>query len=55
MSKPKVIYETTESGRRAFVECPDCRNKGWIDDGQWQGKASILCEHCGYHETHDFR
>lgn len=32
--------------------CPKCKIWGYIDDDQFKGITSILCE-CGFHETID--
>jgi len=34
------------------VRCPKCGVWGVIDDDQFHGRVSILCE-CGFHETVD--
>ena len=34
-----------------WFQCPGCGDKGHIDKEQAEGKISILCENCGYHET----
>lgn len=39
----------------AVVRCPGCRGAGTVDFDQYQGKASIDCDNCDYHETHDLR
>lgn len=67
MSKPEVlivlkqgIYKDppTYSERRepwAVIRCPGCRGAAAIDLDQWEGKVSIQCSNCNYHETHDLR
>lgn len=37
----------------AVVRCPDCKGAGPIDLDQWEGKVSIQCDNCNYHETHN--
>lgn len=32
--------------------CPGCRVWGYVDDDQYRGHVSILCD-CGFHETID--
>jgi hypothetical protein len=32
--------------------CPGCGVEAILDDDQYHGRVSILCD-CGYHETHD--
>ncbi len=32
--------------------CPDCGVKGDLDDDQFNGRVSILCD-CGFHKTVD--
>ena len=39
----------------AVIRCPGCKGSGNIDRDQYEGTVSILCEFCGYHETHDLR
>jgi len=36
------------------AQCPDCGIWGELDDDQYHGRVSMLCE-CGYHETHKFQ
>ncbi len=36
----------------AVVRCPGCQGAGAIDLDQFQGKVSIDCDNCDYHETH---
>ena len=31
-------------------KCPDCNVWGYIDDDQYNGRVSILCN-CGFHQT----
>lgn len=38
----------------AFTKCPDCGIIGFIDQDQFEGGISMLCD-CGYHEYCDFR
>ena len=35
------------------LKCPDCKIWGHIDDGQFHGRVSCLCN-CGYHKTVDW-
>lgn len=39
----------------AFVKCPSCGSIGKIDREQFEGKISIICSTCDWHETHDLR
>jgi len=34
-----------------LFQCPKCKDYGYIDKEQAEGKVSVLCENCGYHET----
>jgi Zn ribbon nucleic-acid-binding protein len=36
-----------------LLQCPQCQSLGVIDDDQYHGRVSVLCE-CGYHETKDW-
>lgn len=49
--RPGVIGATEESF--PLFRCPDCKRTGEIDDDQFRGTISILCE-CGYHEAKDW-
>jgi len=46
-----VIYEVKDAPNGGHLfRCPQCRKWGLLDDDQWQGKVSILCD-CGFHQT----
>lgn len=49
---PDVIGANAESF--PLFRCPGCKGTGTIDRDQFYGRVSILCEHCGYHETQDW-
>ena len=34
-----------------LFQCPKCKGHGYIDKEQAEGKVSVLCENCGYHQT----
>ena len=36
------------------LHCPDCKIWGDIDDDQYNGRISVLCQ-CGYHVTINFK
>jgi hypothetical protein len=61
MTKPEVLEVSGVSPERqapelyASIRCPGCKGIGWIDRDQYEGKVSILCAECGWHETHDLR
>ena len=51
---PEVIFESrSDAEKRAWVRCPYCGAIGSVDEGQFEGRVSIHCTKCGYHETHD--
>ena len=59
--KPKVAVlhsHVLGATRLSFplFRCPNCLNKGYIDEDQFHGLTSIVCEveDCGYHETRDW-
>lgn len=37
----------------AVIRCPGCKQAGSVDLDQYQGKVSIQCDNCDYHETHN--
>lgn len=55
MTVPKVhsVWKRNDY-LRAMVECPGCGYLACIDKDQYEGKVSIDCPECDYHETHDF-
>ncbi len=34
-----------------LFRCPKCEQTGWIDEDQFNGRVSIVCAYCDYHET----
>lgn len=38
-----------------MATCPNCGTRGRIDRDQYEGKVSVDCPECPYHETHDHR
>lgn len=37
------------------VECPGCKTWADVDTDQFEGRVSMDCPNCEYHETHDLR
>ena len=37
-----------------YIKCPNCGLEVSIDQDQYEGKISIDCPNCKYHETHNF-
>ena len=37
-----------------LFRCPKCKKSGVIDDDQFHGRVSIICEFCDYHDTKDW-
>lgn len=54
MPKPDNVQKLVDPTNIAYAvcNCPKCTQLGVLDEEQYHGKVSILCE-CGYHETHD--
>ncbi len=52
MLTPDQVGATKESF--PLFRCPSCKGVGDIDDDQFHGRVSILCEACVYHETTDW-
>jgi len=50
---PEIIEATRDGKPIKKLRCPDCGIFGQIDDDQFHGRVSVLCE-CGFHETIDF-
>jgi Zn finger protein HypA/HybF involved in hydrogenase expression len=54
--RPIVLSESpSDPDERALVQCPDCGGIGSVDEDQHEGRVSIDCPKCEYHETHDLR
>ena len=56
MYELKMVERIEDGEEKTIVtkfKCPDCKVWGDIDDDQFKGKVSILCD-CGFHETIDF-
>lgn len=54
MEKPELIYGPFPDKKdTAFVRCPGCQETLWINQDQYEGKVSMDCPECDYHETHD--
>ena len=49
---PLTLGATQESF--PLFRCPQCLETGLIDDDQFHGRVSIICEFCQYHETQDW-
>ena len=46
-----MIYEIKDGlDGGHLLRCPRCRKWGLLDDDQWNGKVSVLCD-CGFHQT----
>ncbi len=55
---PKIVYLIGDHRvicDGAFVKCPGCGLVARVDQEQFEGKVSIDCPECPYHETHDLR
>lgn len=52
-SKVKKLEWTPD--RYALFNCPRCETQAWLDKDQYEGKVSINCGNCEFHETIDFR
>ena len=37
------------------LNCPGCGQWGFIDDDQYNGRVSIDCPDCEFHETHNLK
>ena len=50
-SRKMIIQDVMLDGKevKKFC-CPECGVWGYIDDDQFHGRVSILCE-CGFHKT----
>lgn len=46
----KLVDPTPDS--YAVCNCPNCGAFTVMDEDQYHGRVSMLCD-CGYHETHD--
>lgn len=58
MAKPKLIKDLREDNDvdyAASIYCPNCESIGLIDEEQFNGEVSMICQEdgCDYHETHD--
>ncbi len=49
----KIIEVISDGKPIKKLRCPDCGNFGEIDDDQFYGRISTLCD-CGFHKTIDF-
>lgn len=49
---PDVVGANKESF--PLFRCPGCKGVGEIDDDQFNGRVSIDCTNCEYHETQDW-
>ena len=39
----------------ALASCPVCNHNRWLNTAQYEGRESIDCPACPYHQTFDFR
>lgn len=59
MPRPRLLagpVDHVEDGDRCrvwWLECPGCENAIMADADQIQGRVSLDCPLCSYHETHD--
>lgn len=51
--RPLVLGATDESF--PLFRCPQCLETGYIDADQFNGRLSIICDFCKYHETKDWK
>lgn len=47
----KVILDGKETYK---LQCPKCKQWGYLDDDQFNGRISTQCG-CGFHETINFK
>ena len=52
--KFKLKKVTLDGKPRIKFHCPDCNVWGYIDEDQYNGRVSILCD-CGFHKTINLR
>jgi hypothetical protein len=54
-AKIHLVLAIEQPSLLVFV-CPQCKGRGEIDDDQYHGRVSILCQGtgCTYHETKDW-
>jgi len=50
---PRITF--ADGVKQYWVVCPGCGTMGKVDKDQVEGKVSIVCPECEYHETHDLR
>ena len=51
---PKLRSRKRDGNLIRQGQCPKCKVWAELDDDQYHGKVSMLCD-CGYHETHNFQ
>ena len=49
------MFEVIPFKNQWILTCPKCGLKARIDQDQFEGKVSVDCPECEFHETHDFR
>jgi hypothetical protein len=55
--KPQAYSVLANATRESYalVVCPQCETHGLVDQDQFEGRVSMQCAVCPYHETHDLR
>lgn len=59
MTRPRVLagpvthHDGEEVREVWWVECPGCERAATVDRDQIEGRVSMDCKRCEYHETHD--
>ena len=54
--REKKIKHTQLDGKPAIkFQCPNCNVWAYLDDDQYNGRVSVDCSNCDYHETHNFK
>lgn len=54
MEKFEIRQVNLDNQKTYKLRCPKCGVWGFLDDDQFNGRISILCD-CGFHETIDFK
>lgn len=56
MSRRGPLKDVEPWGEGRWIAiCPGCGIRARIDRDQYEGKVSVDCPECSYHETHDHR
>lgn len=51
----RPLLKVLPFGQRWMGTCPGCGLRAHIDRDQYEGRVSVDCPDCDYHETHDLR